>query len=124
MIIAGEKTWEMLSRNTAVRGRIALIRKGSLTVVGVADLVRTVPKLTHSDLRANVAKHQVPASDIDEKLKYDTAWVLERAQRLPQPVPYRRPTGAMTGVNLERCGYGTRVATGQAAVVKLTVPPK
>jgi len=42
LIISGKKTWEMRSRNTLVRGSIALIRKGSKTVIGIADLVRTV----------------------------------------------------------------------------------
>jgi hypothetical protein len=65
-IISGAKTWEMRSRNTGVRGRIGLIRKGAKTVVGVADLVGTLPKLSLSDLRANVGKHQVSASEIDE----------------------------------------------------------
>ena len=58
----------MRSRNTAVRGRITLIKKGSKTVVGVADLVGTVPKLSRSDLK-NVAKHRVPESDIDDEFK-------------------------------------------------------
>jgi hypothetical protein len=44
LIISGEKTWEMRSRNTLVRGRIALIRKGSKTVIGTVDLVRTLPQ--------------------------------------------------------------------------------
>src|SRR5438876_7688725 len=39
MIVSGQKTWEMRSRNTQVRGRIGLIRKGSKTVIGLADLV-------------------------------------------------------------------------------------
>ena len=51
MILSGSKTWEMRSRNTAVRGRIALIRKGSKAVVGVADLVGIVPKMSQSDPR-------------------------------------------------------------------------
>jgi hypothetical protein len=101
MIMAGEKTWEMRSRDTKVRGRIALIRKGSKTVVGVADLVGTALKLSRSDLRANVAKHQVRASGADENSKYDTAWVLERARPLPHPVPYRHPAGAVIWVNLD-----------------------
>jgi hypothetical protein len=99
-IISGTKTWEMRSRNTAVRGRIGLIRKGSETVVGVADLVGTLPKLSLSDLRANVAKHQVSASDIDAEFKHNTAWVLQRAERLRQLVPYRHPAGAVIWVNL------------------------
>jgi hypothetical protein len=31
-IISGTKTWEMRSRNTAIRGSIGLIRKGAKTV--------------------------------------------------------------------------------------------
>jgi hypothetical protein len=101
MIIAGKKTWEMRSRDTKIRGRIAIIRKGSKAVVGVADLVGTVLKLSRSDLRANVAKHQVRASGAGENSKYDTGWVLERARPLPQPVPYRHPAGAVIWVNLD-----------------------
>ena len=101
MIVAGKKTWEMRSRNTAVRGRIALIRKGSKAVVGVADLIGTVPLLSQSDLKASVDKHQVPERKIDEEFKHNTAWVLERARRLREPVPYRHPAGAVIWVNLD-----------------------
>ena len=45
-ILSGRKTWEMRSRNTQIRGRIGLIRKGSKMVVGVADLVDTVRDLS------------------------------------------------------------------------------
>jgi hypothetical protein len=40
LILSRKKTWELRSRDTRVRGRIALIRKGSGTVIGVAELVR------------------------------------------------------------------------------------
>ncbi len=101
LIISGQKTWEMRSRNTLVRGRIALIRKGSKTVIGTADLVRTLPKLSQSELKANVEKHRVPNSEISEVFKYHTAWVLERARSLRQPLPYRHPAGAVIWVNLD-----------------------
>lgn len=100
MIISGKKTWEMRSRSTAVRGRIALIKKGSKTVVGVADLVGTRPKLSRAELRANLDKHCVPESHIND-FKYDTAWVLERARPLRESVPYRHPPGAVIWVNLD-----------------------
>jgi hypothetical protein len=90
----------MRSRDTTLRGRIGLIRKGSKSVVGVADLVITLPKLSLSDLRANVAKHQVSASGIDDEFKHNTAWVLQRAERLRQPVPFRFPASAVIWVNL------------------------
>ena len=101
MIVAGKKTWEMRSRNTAVRGRIALIRKRSKTVIGVADLVGTKLKLSRPERNANVDKHQVSESEIGEQFKYSTAWVLERARPLRQPVPYRHPAGAVIWVNLD-----------------------
>jgi ASCH domain len=101
MIIAGKKTWEMRSKNTLIRGRIALIRKGSKAVIGVADLVGTVPKLSRSELQASVAKHQVPESEIEKGFKHNTAWVLERARPLHQPVPYCHPAGAVIWVNLD-----------------------
>ena len=80
LILSGKKTWELRSRDTRVRGRIALIRKGSGTVLGSAELTGTLPKLARSDLIANVAKHRVPESDIDADFKWSTAWVLERAR--------------------------------------------
>jgi hypothetical protein len=67
----------------------------SKTVVGVANLVGTRPKLSLSDLRANIAKHQVSVSEIDNKFKHNTAWVLEHARPLRQPVPFRFPVGAV-----------------------------
>jgi len=101
LIVSGEKTWEMRSRNTGLRGRIGLIRKGSKTVIGLADLVDTLPKLPHSELRASFAKHRVPEAEIDENFKWSTAWVLQRARSLEQPVPYLHPAGAVIWVNLD-----------------------
>ena len=38
-ILLGIKTWEMRSKSTQVRGPIALIKKGSGQIVGIANLV-------------------------------------------------------------------------------------
>ena len=100
LILSRRKTWELRSRDTRVRGRIALIRKGSGTVIGVADLVGTLPKLSRSKLISNVKKHQAPAREFRGDLKYTTAWVLRRAMRLNKPVAYRHPAGAVIWVNL------------------------
>ena len=101
LIVSGEKTWEMRSRNTNVRGRIGLIRKGSKTVIGLADLIDTLPKLPRSELRASFAKHRVPESKIDEDFEWSTAWVLQRPRSLQEPIPYRHPAGAVIWVNLD-----------------------
>jgi hypothetical protein len=100
MIILGKKTWEMRSRNTNVRGRIGLIRKGSKTVVGVAHLVETIPHLSTCQLRANIARHRVPEEEIDDAFKWTTIWVLDEARPLRKAVPYGHPTGAVIWVNL------------------------
>ena len=101
LIVLGKKTWEMRSRNTHMRGRIGLIRKGSKTVIGIADLVDTLPKLPKSELRASFAKHRVPEHEIDQNFKWSTAWVLQRARSLQQPVPYHHPAGAVIWMNLD-----------------------
>lgn len=101
LIVSGQKTWEMRSRNTGVRGRIGLIRKGSKTIIGLADLVETLPKLSESELRTSSAKHRVPECEIDRNFKWTTAWVLQGARSLQKPVPYRHPPGAVIWVNLD-----------------------
>ena len=100
LILSRKKTWELRSRDTRVRGRIALIRKGSGTVVGVAELVGTLPKLSRSRLISNVKKHRTPRREFHGDLKHTTAWVLRRAARLNKPVAYRHPSGAVIWVNL------------------------
>jgi hypothetical protein len=100
-MMSGQKTWEMRSRDTLVRGRIALIRKGSKSIIGIADLVRTLPKLSPSELKAGVGNHRVPESAIGKDFKHSTAWVLQHARPLRDPVPYRHPAGAVIWVNLD-----------------------
>jgi hypothetical protein len=115
LIVSGEKTWEMRSRNTQVRGRIGLIRKGSKTVIGVANLVDTLPKLPTSELRSSFANHRVPKNEIDEDFKWNTAWVLRGARSLQEPVPYCHPAGAVIWVNLGpqvAAAIENRLATG------------
>jgi hypothetical protein len=73
----------------------------SKTVIGVADLVRTLPKLSRSELEASVGKHRVPENEIGKDFKHSTAWVLQRARPLREPVPYHHPAGAVIWVNLD-----------------------
>ena len=100
LILSRKKTWELRSRDTRVRGRIALIRKGSGTVVGVAELVGTLPKLSRSSLISNVKKHRTSRREFHGDLKYTTAWILRRAVRLHKPAAYLHPAGAVIWVNL------------------------
>ncbi len=103
MILRGEKTWELRSKNTSMRGPIALIRAGSGQVVGTAVLARTLPALTAANFAGYRAQHGVPEAQQAEALAtgWVVPWVLEQVQPLDPPLPYRHPSGAVTWVVLE-----------------------
>ncbi len=103
MILRGDKQWEMRSQATAIRGLIALIRKGSGAVVGVARVTGCRGPLDIEQLRAHAGQHRVPLAEFESgrAAKWTTAWELVDARPLPTPVHYRHPYGAVIWVNLD-----------------------
>lgn len=103
-ILSGAKTWEMRSSATQVRGPIALIKKGSGQVVGVANLVDVKGPLSLQDRLETIDKHHISPEQLEtgETEKWHTAWVLENARPLITPVHYQHPNGAVIWVNLDR----------------------
>ncbi|MEO7068579.1 MAG: hypothetical protein ABI114_16835 [Rhodanobacter sp.] len=99
-ILRNEKVWEMRTTATAVRGRIALIRKGSGMVVGTASVVDSIGPLDMIACRAHRNKHAIPSHQDDALLRWNHAWVLEGARPLVRPVAYYHPNGAVIWVNL------------------------
>jgi ASCH domain len=63
MIMDGSKTWELRTQHTTMRGEIALIRKGTGQIVGVADLIDSLPQLGRQALAESVQFHGVPPSE-------------------------------------------------------------
>lgn len=59
-IIGGEKDWEMRSTATTKRERIALIRKGSLSIIGVATISDVQGPFTDSQISDSFERHRVP----------------------------------------------------------------
>lgn len=102
-ILAGAKTWEMRTTATKVRGRIALIRKGSGTVVGSAEVVGCVGPLTREEMLGNVDRHHGSPDRIErgEFDKWRFAWVLRDVVKFAKSVPYRHPSGAVIWVTLD-----------------------
>lgn len=104
LILSGQKTWEMRKGNCSYRGQVALIRKGSGQVVGIANVVGSLsPLLTAEAYSAAEPKHHIPPAR-QEQARNDgwaTPWVLEGAKPLAEPVSYRHPSGAVIWVNLE-----------------------
>lgn len=102
-ILAGRKTWELRSKPFRHRGEIALIRKGSGFVVGIANMVDCLPPLNERRLRETVHLHRVPPDEINEVIAkgWTYPWVLSDVQSLPSPVPYSHKPGAVITHDLD-----------------------
>lgn len=120
-ILDGSKTWEMRSKATKVRGKIALIRKGSGVVCGVANLVGVEFPLSQAEMLATTDKHRIPAEMIGsgEVAKWCIPWVLSDVQALARPVPYKHRSGAVIWVELDdevATQVNTQLNSGQPEV--------
>ena len=103
-ILTGRKTWEIRSRRTHLRGDIALIQSGSGCIVGTAKLVDCIGPLTDEDFLRHARKVGVTRREVlswDPIVSDEYAWVLAHVRRLPRPVPYQHPQGAVTWVKLD-----------------------
>lgn len=103
MILRGEKSWEMRTRDTSFRGWFGLVRKGSGLVVGRARLVESFGPLNMDELAAHQQYHRVPMELYRDgtAAKWCYAWRLEDAQPLASPVPYHHAPGAVIWVKLD-----------------------
>ena len=59
-ILNGEKTWELRSSATQIRGEVALIKKGSGAVFGLANIRESRGPLTEQEMVDEFDRHQVP----------------------------------------------------------------
>jgi len=105
-ILDGKKTWEIRSRKTNIRGRIALIRSKSGLVVGEATLAGCI-LLDQDTYEKSSDLHMVPRDEIDGLPYFKTyAWVLEDPLAYPEPIKYEHPSGAVIWVDLDKCQTG------------------
>jgi hypothetical protein len=104
LILQGKKTWEMRKTACHHRGRIALIRKGSGQIVGIADVIDSLQSLNTTEAYARAeSQHRIPPSRQELAFRdgWRTPWVLSDAHLLGSPVPYKHPSGAVIWVNLD-----------------------
>jgi hypothetical protein len=103
LILNGQKTWELRTQPTSIRGQIALIRAGSRQIDGIASLVDVLPALSLSDLADSFEFHRIPADRREAIIEagWLTPWVLLDARRFSTPVPFTRPSGPVTWVDLD-----------------------
>lgn len=97
-ILSRDKPWEIRGSNTKIRGTICLIESGTGLIKGIAKLATSF-SLSHETLFTNKYKHRIEDLSII-KYKKPHAWVMVNAERLPKPIPYKHPQGAVIWVNL------------------------
>jgi hypothetical protein len=102
-ILAGLKTWEMRSTPTKIRGTIALIKKGSKAIYGVADIVDSLGPLSDDEMVSNIDKTRISQARLNDQAvkKWRHAWVLQNVRRLEKPIPYTHRSGQVIFVNLD-----------------------
>jgi hypothetical protein len=101
MLCRGQKTWELRSRKTLVRGRVALVASGTGGfVVGGATLVACHGPLSEAQLGKAAAKHRVPPSCTVGRYAQTYAWEFADACALEVPLKYSHPPGAIIWVSL------------------------
>ena len=104
LILRGEKTWEMRRTACHQKGQIALIRKGSGQVVGVANCAGSLPALADADAyRAAEPRHRIPVDRQAQAFAdgWRTPWVITSARPLDRPVAYAHRSGAVIWINLD-----------------------
>jgi hypothetical protein len=103
MLVDGDKTWELRTTSTKVRGPVGIAAKGTGTIIGKVDLVDVHGPFTPEEIGQYRQLHQVPDNDTatysGPKGLY--AWEMTGAARLDTPVPYRHPQGAVIWVRLD-----------------------
>lgn len=99
LIFSGQKTWEMRSARTNIRGKIGLIEAGSGMIVGETEIIDCFSNcFSLAELLEHKDKHCV--SEVDLLQKWPIAWVLRRSFRWSHPKPVKVPKGAMIWVKL------------------------
>jgi len=100
-IFDGNKTWELRSSRTSVRGPIGLITGGTGQITGCCQIDEVLGPFSRSELDQEYDKHGVPPEFL-LRVNYDKiyAWVLSQVHRYEVPIVYKHPQGAIKWVNV------------------------
>lgn len=111
LLVDGQKTWELRTRSTKVRGLIGIAAKGTGTIIGSVDLVGVHGPMTSEEMARFGAYHRVPSDSVAQYggKRGIFAWEVAEGQRFDGPVPYRHPQGAVIWVRLDE-GRGSSEA--------------
>jgi hypothetical protein len=103
LLVDGEKTWELRTTSTKVRGSVGIAAKGTGTIIGAVELVAVHGPFSRPEIAPYEHLHRVPASSTSTyggpKGLY--GWEMRDAVRFETSVPYRHPQGAVIWVRLD-----------------------
>lgn len=110
LIMTGQKTLEMRSRHTKVRGTIGIIPAGSGVIIGTVEIVGSWDYSGEKILKSigGQTLHCVESKDWHLLEKWCFGWELANPKPFEKPVPYEHPRGAVTWVKLQK-----KIFTGQ-----------
>ncbi len=102
-LVDGDKTWELRTTSSNVRGPIGIAAKGTGTIIGAVTLVDVHGPFTRTEIAPYEHLHRVPASSTSTYSgpKGLYAWEMAGAVRFEVPIPYRHPQGAVIWVRLD-----------------------
>lgn len=94
LILNNKKTWELRSKKTHKRGKIALIASKTGTILGECTLSDCI-ELDKQTFEKNRDKHHSTQAFSQTKLY---AWILSNPKQYARPRPYTHPQGAIIWV--------------------------
>lgn len=99
LILKGDKTLELRSSNTKIRGTIGIIKSKTGQVFGEVDIVDSI-ELTDDMFYELQDKHKVFCERDEISYKKIYAWVLENPKIYENPVSYTHKQGCVIWVNI------------------------
>lgn len=101
-ILQGRKTMELRSKHNRQMGLIALIRKGSGKIYGVAEIVESIGPMSFDEFRTHAHEHAIEPEMLREIFEkgWDHGWRLRNVVTLKSPVSYIHNRGAVVKVKL------------------------
>ncbi len=100
-LVSGEKTLERRwTRTNKVGSTIAIIAKGTGTIIGTVRIAGIIGPLTTDELRDLQHRHMASPELVAAHPGWRFGWELDSAVRFSTPVPYAHPNGAQSFVSL------------------------
>jgi hypothetical protein len=102
-ILQGRKTMELRKKPNLQLGLIALIKKGSGKIYGIAEIVESIGPMSFDEFRSRAHEHAVELEMLREifEMGWKHGWCLKNIVPLKSPVGYIHTRGVMSQVILD-----------------------